>query len=153
MNEKLQWFFEKNGKPTLKNSKSSMNKSGLNLKSANQFECMKLNKRTKKCLDPKTCENRNIIMMSGSDRNTSGDCDAMLHRHLHVKSFAKIDQSGQAGEQRSQKQQQQQHSHQHQHQEQQHPTCESPIPKIKRKIGNEVKALFLLLFSFLRTLE
>lgn len=80
--------------------------------------------------------------MSNHDRNaTASDVDAMLQRHIHVKSFAKMDQG--QGHQGHQSQGHQGHGHgdhgghggQHQ-QPKQDPECESP--KIKRKIGNEV---------------
>ena len=108
---------------------------------------MNLNERTKLFSPKKMFRIKKVLKseMSGSDRNPSTDGDAILHRHLHVKSFAKMDQSGDRQSQQNQQQQQHQQQHQqhsHQHQDQ-HPTCESPSPKIKRKIGNEVSTFFL----------
>jgi hypothetical protein len=67
-------------------------------------------------------------MSHHADRTAPADVDTSSQRHLHVKSFAKME---------SPAQQRQQHEQHHQHQEQ-IPMCESPSPKIKRKIGNEV---------------
>ena len=75
--------------------------------------------------------------MSNTDQNHSV-LDVDHQRLLHVKSFAKMDQPGH-GEQRHQHHQQHKLQQQQQQQHDHHPQCESPSPKMKRKIGNEVK--------------
>ena len=79
-----------------------------------------------------TCRIYQIMSHHNDRTSTAVDTDSnSQHRHLHVKSFAKMD---------SPAQQRQQHEQHLKHQD--HiPMCESPSPKIKRKIGNEVNII------------